>query len=321
MASRSSTFVPSDWAVLPALRRWKSGCGTRRSAAPSSAIAALTIRCASSPRGSWCCGLSVRVLRSVSCRVHSWRLTIAFAGASTIHSPSSIALARTTSSSAVRRATLPISLRYIRTGSSIPIMSAESASSSSAVGSSRVFASSLAGASAGPRRRSRRPRGPGRSPWRGRPGRRPAPRPRRPARPRSARRPAARHRRRRRARPGAHRRGRRPGRARRGRRSARRRERAAAREAAETAFTSAAAARRRRGVAASTASTSAASAGSVVSSSSSSWARHRLRKQAGLLEAPIDRASVLVVVGDLGHEPVDGGAVAVALGLGELERG
>ena len=147
MASRSSTFVPSDWAVLPALRRWKSGCGTRSSPARSSAIAACTIRCASSPRGSWCCGLSVRVLRSVSCRVHSWRLTIAFAGASTIHSPSSIALARTTSSSAVRRATFPISLRYIRTGSSIPIMSAESASSSSAVGSSRAFASSLTGAS------------------------------------------------------------------------------------------------------------------------------------------------------------------------------
>ena len=59
-----------------------------------------------------------------------------FHGSSTSCSPSSIALARTTSSSAVSRATLPISLRYIRTGSSIPIMSAESASSSAAVGSS-----------------------------------------------------------------------------------------------------------------------------------------------------------------------------------------
>ena len=72
-----------------------------------------------------------------------------FHGASTICSPSSMALARTTSSSAVSRATLPISLRYIRTGSSIPIMSAEIASSSSAVGSSTAFESSLAGASAG----------------------------------------------------------------------------------------------------------------------------------------------------------------------------
>ena len=58
-----------------------------------------------------------------------------------------MALARTTSSSAVRRATLPISFRYIRTGSSIPIMSAESASSSSGVGSSSASTSSLTGAS------------------------------------------------------------------------------------------------------------------------------------------------------------------------------
>jgi hypothetical protein len=57
---------------------------------------------------------------------------IPFHGASTSCSPSSIAFARTTSSSAVSRATLPISLRYIRTGSSIPIMSALIASSSSA---------------------------------------------------------------------------------------------------------------------------------------------------------------------------------------------
>ena len=66
-----------------------------------------------------------------------------------ICSPSSIALARTTSSSAVSSATLPISLRYIRTGSSIPIMSAEraSASSSSVVGSSTAAADSFAGAS------------------------------------------------------------------------------------------------------------------------------------------------------------------------------
>ena len=91
----------------------------------------------------------VRVLRSVSWRVHSWSETIPFQGASTICSPSSMALARTTSSSAVSRATLPISLRYIRTGSSIPIMSAEMASSSSAEGSSTSFGSSLAGASDG----------------------------------------------------------------------------------------------------------------------------------------------------------------------------
>ncbi len=115
----------------------------------SSEIASRTMRWASSPSGRRCCGLAVRVLRSVSWRVHSWRLTIAFQGNSTIHSPSSIALARTTSSSAVRRATFPISLRYIRTGSSIPIMSAESASSSSAVGSSSAFSSSLAGTSTG----------------------------------------------------------------------------------------------------------------------------------------------------------------------------
>ena len=139
--------MPSDATSRPALTRWKSGCGTRRSAAPSSASATRTIGCASSPSGRRCCGFAVRVLRSVSWSVHSWRLTIAFAGASTIHSPSSIALARTISSSAVRRATFPISLRYMRTGSSIPIMSAESASSSSAVGSSSTFGSSFAGTS------------------------------------------------------------------------------------------------------------------------------------------------------------------------------
>ena len=71
-----------------------------------------------------------------------------------------MALARTTSSSAVSRATLPISLRYIRTGSSMPIMSAEIASSSSADGSSTSFGSSLVGPSAGSlrgRARRRRP--------------------------------------------------------------------------------------------------------------------------------------------------------------------
>ena len=93
----------------------------------------------------------VRVLCSVSWRVHSWSDTIAFHGSSTICSPSSMALARTTSSSAVSSATLPISLRYIRTGSSMPIMSAERASSSSAVGSSTSFGSSLVGPSAGSR--------------------------------------------------------------------------------------------------------------------------------------------------------------------------
>src|SRR5450756_1373324 len=108
-------------------------------------MASRTIACASGPSGRRCCGLAVRVLRSVSWVVHSWSETMPFQGASTSCSPSSIALARTTSSSAVRRATVPTSRRYIRTESSIPIMSAES---SSAVGSSRSFVSSLAGASA-----------------------------------------------------------------------------------------------------------------------------------------------------------------------------
>src|SRR3990170_3811277 len=58
-----------------------------------------------------------------------------------------MALARTTSSSAVRRGTLPISLRYMRTGSSMPIMSAAIASSSSWVGSSACSAVSLVGGS------------------------------------------------------------------------------------------------------------------------------------------------------------------------------
>src|SRR5674476_1187841 len=68
-------------------------------------------------------------------------------GASTSCSPSSIALARTTSSSAVRRATLPISRRYIRTESSIPSMSAESAPSPSAAGTASSLAPSPASSS------------------------------------------------------------------------------------------------------------------------------------------------------------------------------
>ena len=116
---------------------------------PASRSASWTSRWASSPSGRRCCGFVDRVFRSVSWRVHSWSETMPFHGASTSCSPSSIALARTTSSSAVSRATLPISLRYIRTGSSIPIMSALIASSSSAVGSSSSAASSLAGASIG----------------------------------------------------------------------------------------------------------------------------------------------------------------------------
>ena len=128
--------MPSDWASLPALTRWKSGEATSSSAASGAASASATILWVSGPNGSRCWGLVVRVLRSVSWSVHSWSEMTAFQGSMMICSPSSMALARTTSSSAVRSATLPISLRYIRTGSSIPIMSADRASSSSAVGSS-----------------------------------------------------------------------------------------------------------------------------------------------------------------------------------------
>ena len=141
--------MPSDWASLPARMRWKSGVVTSRSLAALSETASRMSLWASSPNGSRCCCFCVRVLRSVSWSVHSWSETIPFHGASTSCSPSSIAFARTTSSSAVRRATLPISLRYIRTGSSIPIMSAEIASRSSAVGSSTSAGSSFAGASSG----------------------------------------------------------------------------------------------------------------------------------------------------------------------------
>ena len=147
MASLSRSVVPSDWTSLPALTRWKSGEATSSSAASGAARASATILCVSGPNGRLCCGLVVRVLRSVSWSVHSWREMTAFQGSMMICSPSSIAFARTTSSSAVSRATFPISLRYIRTGSSIPIMSADRASSSSAVGSSTSAGLSLAGAS------------------------------------------------------------------------------------------------------------------------------------------------------------------------------
>ena len=73
----------------------------------------------------------LRAFGSESSVTHVKRLTSARAGSSTASSPSSIALARTTSSSAVSSATLPISLRYIRTGSSMPMRSAASASRSS----------------------------------------------------------------------------------------------------------------------------------------------------------------------------------------------
>ena len=150
LASLRRSFVPSDWASRPALTRWKSGDGDeqvlralvrdrvadqRRAPPRRTAGGAAAWSSASCAR---CRGASTRGARRSP-----------FHGASTICSPSSIALARTTSSSAVSRATLPISLRYIRTGSSIPIMSAEIASSSSADGSSTSFGSSLAGASAG----------------------------------------------------------------------------------------------------------------------------------------------------------------------------
>ncbi len=92
-------------------------------------------------------GCLSRDLSSVSLRVHSHSDRIAFCGSSMICSPSSIALARTTSSSALSSGTLPISLRYMRTGSSMPIMSAAIASSSSAVGSSATAGLSLAGGS------------------------------------------------------------------------------------------------------------------------------------------------------------------------------
>ncbi len=101
---------------------------------------------ASGPNGRRCCGWPVRVLRSVSWVVHSWSETIPFQGASTSCSPSSIALARTTSSSALSKATLAIARRYNRIGSSIPIRSATSGFSSSADGSSCVAGTSSADA-------------------------------------------------------------------------------------------------------------------------------------------------------------------------------
>ena len=113
----------------------------------AAAKAPRTMRSHSSLYGSWCWGNLVRVFFSVSFWVHSQSARMAFWGSSTICSPSSMALARTTSSSALRSGTLPISLRYIRTGSSMPTMSAASASSSSLVGSSCSSGSSLAGGS------------------------------------------------------------------------------------------------------------------------------------------------------------------------------
>ena len=75
--SLSSSFVPSDWASLPALTRWKSGVGTSRSwRALVARSPSRTIAWASSPNGSRCCGLVVRVLRSVSWSVHSWSETM-----------------------------------------------------------------------------------------------------------------------------------------------------------------------------------------------------------------------------------------------------
>ena len=132
--------MPSDWTSLPALTRWKSGVGDQqvRASGRRPGLA----RPSRAPRGRTAAGAAASSCGSCArCRGASTRgaRRSPFQGSTTICSPSSIALARTTSSSAVSRATLPISLRYIRTGSSIPIMSAESASSSSAVGSSTSF--------------------------------------------------------------------------------------------------------------------------------------------------------------------------------------
>ena len=157
-----------------ALMRWKSGVAwsSRRPRRPPNAPRddALGLVPVGQPvlRVTWS-----RVFCSVSFLVHSQSERMAFCGSSTICSPSSIALARTTSSSALRSGTLPISLRYIRTGSSMPIMSAAIASSSSWVGSSasrgELGGRLLPRLAVWPRRRRRRRRArrrrPGRRPW------------------------------------------------------------------------------------------------------------------------------------------------------------
>ena len=95
-------------------RRASAGPWPRRRASASA-----TRRWASLPYGSACWVLDVRVRASVSWRVHSRRLRMALAGSLTIWRPSSMLLARTTSSSAVRSGTRAISRRYSRMPSSI----------------------------------------------------------------------------------------------------------------------------------------------------------------------------------------------------------
>ena len=109
-----------------ALVRWKSGVGLEEAVRLGGARRRRA-RCGRSPpcRAAGAGGTCRASCVSVSFRVHSQSDRMASSGARrTICSPSSIALARTTSSSALRSGTLPISLRYIRTGSSMPTMSA-----------------------------------------------------------------------------------------------------------------------------------------------------------------------------------------------------
>ena len=86
---------------------------------------------------------------SVSWRVHSWSETIAFQGASTSLLAELDRLGQDDLLLGGQQGDLADLLEVHPDGSSIPIMSAERASSSSAVGSSSSAASSLAGASAG----------------------------------------------------------------------------------------------------------------------------------------------------------------------------
>ena len=137
MARTRRSLSPSVSTFLSASLRPSAGVVMSRSIALSELSAVATMRCASDSNGRMYFLFLARPVASVLWRVHSWMERMAFQGSSLACEPSSMPLARMTSSSALSSGTRPISRRYRRTESSVSRTSVE-ATSTSASGSAAV---------------------------------------------------------------------------------------------------------------------------------------------------------------------------------------
>ena len=138
LASLRRSFVPSDWRMRPSWTRWKSGRGDEQIPRPLAVqTAAAPDQVVGFPRRT-AAGAGSSSFPSASCAPLAMESPLvasrplALHGASTIHSPSSMALARRPPPWAVQEVDLPDLLEVHPNGIVIPIMSAEIASSSSA---------------------------------------------------------------------------------------------------------------------------------------------------------------------------------------------